>query len=104
MAALVLADHQEAGLGVVLQRDGQIGNPVTVAAGVEGALVDLTRLLVPVDTGEQIGLAGLLHLVGAGALGVGVLHKLLLLQVVVEIGVGQVLREELHDLVDAFHT
>ena len=53
-SALVLANDQEALLGVVLQSDGQIGNPVTVAARIERALVDLARLLVVVDAVEEV--------------------------------------------------
>ena len=98
-SALVLADDQEALLGVVLQSDSQVGNPVAVAAGIERALVDLARLLVVVDAVEEVLLARLLDLIRTGALGVGMLDELLLLQVVVQVRVGQVLREALHDLV-----
>ena len=70
-----------------------------MAARVERALVDLAGLLVMVDALEEVLLARLLDLVCTGALGVGMLDELLLLQVVVQIRVGQVLREALHDLV-----
>lgn len=68
-SALVLANDQEALLGIVLQSDGQVGNPVAVAARIERALVDLARLLVMVDAIKEVLLARLLNLVCTGALG-----------------------------------
>ena len=70
-----------------------------MAAGIEGVGVHFAGLEVVVDAVEQVLFAGLLHLVGAGVVRVRVLHKLLGLQIVVQVGVGQVLREVFHDLV-----
>ena len=70
-----------------------------MAAGIEGVGVHLAGLEVVVDAVEQVLFAGLLHLVGASVVRVRVLHELLGLQIVVQVGVGQVLREVFHDLV-----
>ena len=70
-----------------------------MTAGIEGVGVHLAGLEVVVDAVEQVLFAGLLHLVGAGMVRVRMLHELLGLQIVVQVGIGQVLREVFHDLV-----
>ena len=72
-----------------------------MAAGVEHILIHNARLQVAVDALEEVLFPGLHDLVGPGVGGIGVLNELLLLEVVVQVRVGQSVGEVLHDLIDA---
>ena len=97
----IFSDHQKTSFCIVLQRNRQIGDPVAVASCIEYTLVNLSCSQISVNAVKKIFLSGFHYLSSSGMFRIRMLYKFLLLQIIVQIGVGQGLREILHDLINA---